>query len=52
MAALATRGHLARFQVWEINTQPTITGMSLEREPIRQHFARRMAEGLERLAAR
>jgi hypothetical protein len=49
---LATRSPLARSQVREINTKPIITGMSLEREPMRQHFARRMAEGLERLAAR
>jgi hypothetical protein len=43
-----------KVQVWEINTNPVITGSlvsrSVERRPIHEHFARKMADALERLA--
>jgi hypothetical protein len=44
-----------KIQVWEINTYPTIASSParhmVERQPIRAHFARRLAHALERLTA-
>jgi hypothetical protein len=44
-----------KIQVWEINTYPTVAApparRTVERQPIRAHFARRLASALERLTA-